>query len=331
MHESRQDGPQGPAGPRWRHVPAWLVWLALGAAIAAAAWLMPWRTAWAALLEARKVWIAAALAVCLAGTPITATEWGFFLPRRYRLAWRRVFGIVAMTVTARASLPFLAGDASGAGLLVMRGGLDPGAAVLVLTLDQLFTGLGKVAMVCATLVFARLPPFLVAGGAALVVLVLVFLVLMLAASVSGGVLHGLAVRLPARAARWLRGAADLTAHLEILRSPSRTAVVLALVGSRKLIEVGVTLAVQRALGIALPPWSAVLVVTAVNLAAVIPGPPSGLGVFEATALLTYRFLGVPPGMALAAAILQHAVYFATDLGYGYALLAAEAVRRRRPG
>jgi len=145
------------------------------------------------------------------------------------------------------------------------------------------------------------------------------------------VLHGLAVRLPARAARWLRGAADLTAHLEILRSPSRTAVVLALVGSRKLIEVGVTLAVQRALGIALPPWSAVLVVTAVNLAAVIPGPPSGLGVFEATALLTYRFLGVPPGMALAAAILQHAVYFATDLGYGYALLAAEAVRRRRPG
>jgi uncharacterized membrane protein YbhN (UPF0104 family) len=93
-------------------------------------------------------------------------------------------------------------------------------------------------------------------------------------------------------------------------------------------EVGVTLAVQHAVGINLPPWSAVLVVTALDLAAVIPGPPAGLGVFEATAMFIYHYLGVPPGTAFAAAVLHHAIYLSTDFGYGYVVLIADQARRR---
>ncbi len=89
---------------------------------------------------------------------------------------------------------------------------------------------------------------------------------------------------------------------------------------KKSIEISATLAIQHAVGIALPPSSALLVVTALNLATVIPGPPASLGVFEATTLFIYNYLGVPPGTAFAAAILQHAIYLTPDIGYGYVVL-----------
>lgn len=329
MTQSEQNGPAGVGESR--RLSTWLIWLALAAALIVAAFLLPWGQVWAALARADGAWIAAAFAICLAAMPVAAALWWLFLPRQYRLGWSRVFEITSLTVMARATLPFFAGDASAIGLLVMRGGLNPGAAVLVLTLDQLFTGLGKLAMICAVLSFGALPPALVAAGTSVMVLVLCFSAAMIIAAVYGHALHGLAEKFPARLQMMIRKISDLTAHLEMLRDPSRTTAALILTLIRKSIEVGVTLAVQHAVGLDLPLWNAILLVAVLDLAAVIPGPPAGLGVFEAAGLFTYHYLGVPPGIGFAAAMLQHAVYLGNDFLYGYGVLLLEGIRRKARG
>lgn len=308
-------------------VSAWLPWLALAAAAVAAGFLLPWQQVWAALAHAQKAWLLAALAICLAATPVMATQWRLYLPEQYRLAWRRVFDITALTVMARATLPFLGGDASGIGLLMMRGGLSAGIAALVLTLDHLFTGIGKVAMVCATLAFASIPSVIATAGASLAILVAGLLAVLLIAAAHGRSLHGLAETLPPRLASYLSKIADLTGHLELLRHPARASGALTLTLLKKAIEIGVTFSVQHAVGIDLSLGNTILVVTALDLAAVIPGPPSGLGIFEATALFIYHFLGIGAGTAFAGALLLHAVYFTADVGYGYAVLLGQARRK----
>src|SRR5258708_4313629 len=85
----------------------WLFWFVLGAAAVAALVLIPWKDAWAALAHARKIWIMAAFAICLAASPVAATQWWLFVPRRFRLSWGRTFEITALTAAARAALPFL--------------------------------------------------------------------------------------------------------------------------------------------------------------------------------------------------------------------------------
>jgi uncharacterized membrane protein YbhN (UPF0104 family) len=331
MSESGQSGADNLAdnGRVRRSFPTWLIWLSLAAALGAAAFLVPWHQVWAALLDANKRMLLIAVAICLTGVPVAVLQWLLLVPSRFRVPFARMFEIVALTVTARGSLPFLAGDASSVGLLVLRGGLTTGAAVLVLTLEQMFSGLGKVAMVCASLASASLPPAFVAAGISLVVMVVGLFVVMLAASHYGRLLHRLAALFPARVENWIRRLADLTDHLELLRHPLRASGVLALMTVKKVIEIAVTLSVANAVGIDLPLWNAVLVVTALDLIGAIPGPPSGLGLFEATAVFVYHALGVSPGLALAAAILQHAVYLGTDFFYGYAVLLAAAFRGKK--
>ena len=160
-------------------------------------------------------------------------------------------------------------------------------------------------------------------------LVAVWLGAMLAAARWGHSLHAVAGQFPERAEKLIRRLADLTAHLELLRHPVRAAGALVLSALKKLTEIGATLAVQQAVGIDLPVWNTLLVVTAVDLATVIPGLPAGLGVYEAAMLFSYHYLGVPAGHAFAAAVLRHAVLLATDFGYGYAVLVAEPGWRRR--
>ncbi len=322
MTESQQTGPARAL------LPHWVFWLVLAAALAAAVFLLPWKDVWAALAHAGKIPLLTAIAICLAGVPVAALQWWLFLPRQYALPAGRVFEITALTFMARATLPFLAGDASSLGYMVMRCGLAPGVALLMLTLDQLFTGLGKLAMVCLTLAFVALPPLLVTAGATLAALVSGFLVVMLAAALYGRVLHGVAAIFPARIERLIRKFADLTEHLELLRSPSRATGALGLTVLKKVIEIGVTLAVAQSVGIDLTLWDAVLVVTALDLAGVVPGAPAGLGVFEATALFIYHYLGVPAGIAFAAAVLHHAIYLGTDFLYGYGVLLIKAARRK---
>jgi uncharacterized membrane protein YbhN (UPF0104 family) len=90
--------------------------------------------------------------------------------------------------------------------------------------------------------------------------------------------------------------------------------------------VAAVLAVQQSFGVALPWWSAVLVVAALSLSTMLPLAPANLGVFEATAFVVYRELGVSDQRALGLALVQHACFLAPMIVTGYALLTARQLR-----
>jgi uncharacterized membrane protein YbhN (UPF0104 family) len=69
----------------------------------------------------------------------------------------------------------------------------------------------------------------------------------------------------------------------------------------------------------------VLVVAALGLSTLIR-TPGNLGVYEATVLLIYSSLGVPPALGLAAAVLQHFAALVPRLGGGLIVLAARGSR-----
>src|SRR5258706_482251 len=239
-------------GPGFRRrFPIGALLLVYAAAVVAGAFFAPWHETWVALGRARLIWMAAGLGVCLAGAPVAATQWWLFVPRRYRLRWGRVFEITTLTSIARTVLPFFTGDLSALGLLVMRGGLDRGAALLVLGLDQLFTGIGKAALVCAAVVFAPLPASLATPGTTLIALVACALAAMLGAAHYRGSLDQLAAKSWPPLARAIRVIADLAQYLGLLRSPSRASGALALTVVKKSIEISATLAGPHAVGIAL--------------------------------------------------------------------------------
>jgi uncharacterized protein (TIRG00374 family) len=66
---------------------------------------------------------------------------------------------------------------------------------------------------------------------------------------------------------------------------------------------------QKAFGLSLEIWVPVLVFVAINFAIIIPSAPSGIGPFEAAAVIAYAWLHISTADALNIALMYHAVQF----------------------
>jgi uncharacterized protein (TIRG00374 family) len=78
--------------------------------------------------------------------------------------------------------------------------------------------------------------------------------------------------------------------------------------------------VLRAFDLGLSFLAALLVVIATNVAMILPSSPSGVGVFEAAAILALGAYGVPDSNALSCALVIHAVQFLPFVAVGLILL-----------
>jgi len=126
---------------------------------------------------------------------------------------------------------------------------------------------------------------------------------------------------------FLRGA---SANLGVLRHPGIFAGGVALAVGMKVAEGLAILATARALGLEIPLWAPLPVLGAVSLAGMVPVAPGNLGVYEGAAFWAWRWVGVDPGSAAAAALLQHLAYLVPVVGGGWLLLGWRAVRGRDP-
>jgi uncharacterized membrane protein YbhN (UPF0104 family) len=70
-----------------------------------------------------------------------------------------------------------------------------------------------------------------------------------------------------------------------------------------------------------------LVLATVILATMLPISPGNLGTYEASAFLTYRYLGVAPELALSLAIVQHVCFMLPAVGIGYFFFSTQALSR----
>ncbi len=300
--------------------------LAMIVGLGLAARSLPWRAAIAALPAAQPSWLALAVLLNVAALPLWAVQWNLLVAPPDRIGWRRMLEIVALTWSVQTTLTSLAGGAAGVALLVMRGGMSRGAAVSVFVVDQVLTGIAKLAIIGVAILLVPLPSWMWHGAATLAGLIAVSIIV-LAALVQAGVrFDGLFRRLPPRLAGLMR---FVVGSARALRHPLRQAMgwplVLAL--AKKATEVGAVVAIQQACGIPVSLESAVLITAVLSVATTLPSPPAYVGIFEAAVLIVYGAEALAPATGLSAALLQHLAFLVPAIGCGYLML---LLRRFQP-
>jgi uncharacterized membrane protein YbhN (UPF0104 family) len=306
----------------------WGLWLALSAVLVAAVARLAWSDILQRLAQIRLVWAGAAVAANFLILPLWAAEWRLLVPAAFRVAYGRMFGIVAITASVLNAVPFFAGEASAVGLLIARGGLSRSAALSVLALDQLLVGLAKLLTIAAAALLVDLPGWLRAGVLSFVGAFAILLVALVALAHSWEVL---ANRVARRAGGVRSRVASVIAwgrHLDALRDPARAAPAIALAVLKKTAEVVAILATQLAFGLDPSLSGAVLIVASLAVTTLLPVSPANLGVYEATVFAAYRYLGVPAETAIGLALVQHACFLLPPIATGYAAATLAQLRSR---
>jgi uncharacterized protein (TIRG00374 family) len=296
----------------------WILgWCVLAVFFAIAAFALPWKEVMAALAGAKWQWVALAVVVIVAGWPLWILQWWLLAPAAHRPSFARMAQVTALTGTANTSLP-IAGVVAAVGFLIARGRLPATAAASLYAVDQLLTGLAKVGVLILAAWLIPIPDWLRAGLLTLSGVMVLFTVALLAAAHGGELIHRVATRLTGRPAQFVHHFADFVAHLEPMRSPLLGLSTTVLAFAKKAVEVLSILIIQVAVGIEPSIASAVLVTAALSLATMAPISPGHIGVYEATVIFCYQFMGVPLPLAAAAAFLQHGAGFISSFaGIGY--------------
>lgn len=306
----------------------WMLWGVLTVAIVLAVRRLPWPQVVDRLAGAHPEWMVAAVAANAAILPLWAAEWRLLVPTAFRVGYRRMFAIVAMTASVLNSIPFLAGEASAVGLLIARGNLSRAAAASVLALDQLLVAFVKLLTIAAAAALVPLPGSLNAGVAGLATgfALLLFTLLTLAhrwEELAGRVASG-----SGRSSRWFARALRVGLQLEALRDGRVVAVVAGIAIAKKAAELLGVVAVQVAFGLDPSVSTALLVLAGLAITTLLPVTPANLGVYEATVFAAYRYAGVPSDAALGMAVVQHACFAIPPLLIGYTVATASGLRRR---
>jgi len=335
-----------PERPRVRARWGWSVALALSTGILIwGASALDTDAVGAALRRTNPLWLIPALLLNLSTIGLWAALWRLLLPRALRIPWRQMVGVSAVMAMMANTVPLMAGHATGTLLLARREGVGEGAAVSVLAQDQLLEGIAKLLLLAAIAAVAPLPSFLRRGGLGLAAGVLILLLVLLVLSAwarrhpemvsvppgnsSRAVPDGTLRHFPGSPGGWrgfllfLRRAST---NLVVLRQPGLFAGGLALALAMKAAEGLAILATARALGLEIPLWAPLPVLGAVSLAGMVPLAPGNLGVYEGAAFWAWRWVGVDPGSAAAAALLQHLAYLLPVVGCGWLLLGWRAAR-----
>jgi uncharacterized membrane protein YbhN (UPF0104 family) len=307
---------------------AWGLWLALSVALAVAVGNLAWSEILARLSRLRLLWVIAAIAANFAILPLWAAEWRLLVPEAFRVAYGRMFGIVAVTASVLNAVPFFAGEASAVGLLIARGGLSRSAAASVLALDQLLVALAKLLTLAAATFFVALPAWLRAGVLSLLVGFAVLLITLVALAHSWQVLQAWITPHAGRARSLIESIVAWGGHLDAIRQWRRAAPAVALAVLKKCAEIAAILATQLAFGLDPSLAAAVLIVASLAVTTLLPVSPANLGIYEATVFAAYRYLGVPADAAVGLAVVQHVCFLLPSIVTGYVVATLAQLRGR---
>ena len=305
--------------PRNRRLLGWLAWVITTVLLIAVLLSFDLRAVGHHLARAQPAWILAAILANFAVLPLLTEQWSRLLPTTRPLPWSVLWRCVTLAVAAMNTLPLGSGHAVGVGLVARQGRTGWPGALSLMALEQVCDAFGKLLLILAALAVVPLPgawqrvPWIL--GTALLV---GFLALLWMA-------HHPVVHPPSRGwrARWGR-------QLEVLKRPRVFLTAVGLSVAIKAAGLLAIFAVQRSLGVDLPFATTPLILGAVTVATLVSLAPSDLGIYEAAAFGAYRLLGVPPGEAVALAVLQHACFLIPSVGTGYAMTAWRSLLPARP-
>ena len=305
-----------------------LIWIAVWALLAAglgyAASNLSWGEVLAAAMRADPLWLLIALMVNLANAPLWALCWLCLMGRERAVPFLGLTRVLVVVGAAIQAFSVLGGGATAFVLMTGRLGLSKPVAASLLVLEGLTTGLVKAILVGAAFALVPSSALLRGIGASLLGAVAVGLVGLIVVSRSGALLHGIAVRIGGRSRIWIERLADWTSHLDAVRSPARLGGAVFFMLARRLLEGLGGWCVARACGIPVEPQIILLVVASIAIVTMIPVPAGNVGLYELAVVAAYQWVGVAPEIALAAALLQHAIFLMSVLVPGALVMAFDA-------
>jgi len=231
--------------------------------------------------------------VCLWGK---AACWQIMLAPRHQVSTLRLFRYTIATFTASAIAPARAGEVLRVWLLKRRHGVPAADSTAVAVAEKLLDIITMLVLVAPVPWLLPDLPWWVTRGIAIgaASALALFLVLVIA---SGRVDP---TKPPTLVRRFLTG-------LHVLRSPRR---LLGALGALFLVwaaDLAMVMAVLYALDVHLPIAAGLLILFALNLAIAVPSTPAQVGALEGGAITALIFLGVGREVALAFALLYHAL------------------------
>ena len=305
------------------------VWAVLAAGLAYAGSSLSWGEVLAVAMRADPLWLVLALAFNLTNAPLWALCWRRLMARKAQVALLPLTFVLAVVAAAIQAFSILGGGAIAFVLITGRLGLSRPAAASLLVLEGLTTGIVKVLLVGAALALVPGTALLRGVGAGLLGMMGVGLVGLIILSRSHSLLYTCAARIGGRARSWIEALADWTSHLDAVRSPVRLGGAVFFMLMRRIGDGLAAWCVAMACGIPVGPEIIVLVIASIAVVTMVPVPAGNVGLYELAVVAAYQWAGVAPEVALAAALLQHAIALGSVLIPG-ALIMAFAPGFARP-
>ena len=305
------------------------VWAVLAAGLAYAGSSLSWGEVLAVAMRADPLWLVLALAFNLTNAPLWALCWRRLMARKAQVALLPLTFVLAVVAAAIQAFSILGGGAIAFVLITGRLGLSRPAAASLRVLEGLTTGIVKVLLVGAALALVPGTALLRGVGAGLLGMMGVGLVGLIILSRSHSLLYTCAARIGGRARSWIEALADWTSHLDAVRSPVRLGGAVFFMLMRRIGDGLAAWCVAMACGIPVGPEIIVLVIASIAVVTMVPVPAGNVGLYELAVVAAYQWAGVAPEVALAAALLQHAIALGSVLIPG-ALIMAFAPGFARP-
>ena len=305
------------------------VWAVLAAGLAYAGSSLSWGEVLAVAMRADPLWLVLALAFNLTNAPLWALCWRRLMARKAQVALLPLTYVLAVVAAAIQAFSVLGGGATAFVLITGRLRLSRPAAASLLVLEGLTTGIVKVLLVGAALAIVPGTALLRGVGAGLLGMMGVGLVGLIILSRSHSLLYTFAARIGGRARSWIEALADWTSHLDAVRSPVRLGGAVFFMLMRRIGDGLAAWCVAMACGIPVGPEIIVLVIASIAVVTMVPVPAGNVGLYELAVVAAYQWAGVAPEVALAAALLQHAIALGSVLIPG-ALIMAFAPGFARP-
>jgi uncharacterized protein (TIRG00374 family) len=309
-------------GGRWRIA---IGLIASAACVVLLLWLIDWRHAVAAVGNMDMRWVALAPLLLLGCYVTFAVRWWLLLRCDPALPPLRLFAVLTMGLAVSATLPLRPGDALRAYLIghVYGGGISRavGSIVLERILDVatvLF--LGGIAGLAVQLPESMRGMLI---GMSILIAVAVATVFTLA-TVSGLVISILIGMADASRYRWTRFIAHQVAKfaraLTVSGSQLTLAAIASVIGwafySAAMIACGVAFSIPA------PVIGGLLMAVLTNVGGMIPSSPGSVGVYHAFAVLALSATGTSQELALAVAVVSHALIIAIQLVLGVVAFAS---------
>lgn len=289
---------------------------------------------WTAVRESDAWWLLPALAVLALTVYVRAIRWRLVFPPRTRPPLPATTRALLVGYLFNNILPLRAGEALRVVVLHEEAGTSRAEALATAVSERVYDVLALLVLLLVASPF--LPDVTWLRRAAvltvvlLVLLVVAFTVLLLYGERPVRFVLRPTARLPGLSEQRVDyAAASIVRGFSALRRPGIAAPAFAVtVVSWLILAVSFWLTMQ-AFDLGVGYGAALLVVISINLAMVVPSSPAAVGVFEAATIVALRAYGVEQSVALAYAVVLHALNFFPFVVVGFVVLYRHAALRRR--